>query len=62
MLMTDQVRLASQLEAEFTLAPRSFSFSLSPHFLLTHPSPYFFSLFQHPFILQFNVYEIERES
>lgn len=28
MLMTDQVHLAAQLEAEFTLAPRSFSLSL----------------------------------
>ena len=27
MLMTDQVHLAAQLEAEFTLAPRSFSLS-----------------------------------
>lgn len=38
MLMTDQVHLAAQLEAEFTLAPRSFSFSLYPlTCFYTHP-------------------------
>lgn len=37
MLMTDQVHLAAQLEAEFTLVPRSFSLSLySLTFFFTH--------------------------
>lgn len=37
MLMTDQVHLAAQREAEFTLAPRSFSLSLySLTFLFHH--------------------------